>query len=40
MAKGDIGLQFNTLLAQYTGADVAASDDSTGAVALGGGSGG
>ena len=40
MAKGDIGLQFITSLAQYTGADVAASDDSTGAVALGGGSGG
>ena len=35
MAKGDIGLQFITSLAQYTGADVAASDDSTGEVALG-----
>ena len=40
MAKGDIGLQFITSLAQYTGADVAASDDATGAVALGGGFGG
>ena len=40
MAKGDIGLQFITSPAQYPGTDVAASDDATGAVALGGGSGG
>ena len=40
MAKGDIGLQFITSVAQYAGADVAALDDATGAVALGGGSGG
>ena len=36
MAKGDIDLQLITLLTQHTGADVAASDDSTGEVALGG----
>ena len=40
MAKRDIGLQFITSLAQYTGADVAASYNETGAVALGGGVGG
>ena len=40
MAKRDIGLQFITSLAQYTGADVAASDNAIGAVALDGGFGG
>ena len=36
VAQGDVGLQFITSLAQYTGADVAASVDATGAAALGG----
>ena len=36
VAQGDVGLHFITSLAQYTGADVAASDDATGAAALGG----
>jgi Ca2+-binding RTX toxin-like protein len=36
VAQGDAGLQFITSLAHYTGADVAASVDSTGAAALGG----
>ncbi len=36
VAQGDAGLQFITALAQMTGADVAASDDATGAAALGG----
>ena len=36
VAKGDLGLQFITSLAQYTEADVAASTDLTGAVWLGG----
>jgi uncharacterized delta-60 repeat protein len=36
VAQGDVGLQFVTSLAQYTGADVAASSDATGAAALGG----
>jgi uncharacterized delta-60 repeat protein len=36
VAQGNVGLQFVTSLAQYTGADVAASSDATGAAALGG----
>ena len=40
MEKGDIGLQFITSLAQYTVADVAASDDATEAITLGVGFGG
>ncbi len=36
VAQGDVGVQFITSLAQYTGADLAASDDATGAAALGG----
>lgn len=40
VAQGDVGLQFIMSLAQATGADVAASDDATGAGAIGGVSGG
>ena len=36
VAQGAEGLQFITSLAQYTGADVAASSDATGAAVLGG----
>jgi uncharacterized delta-60 repeat protein len=36
VARGDIGVQFNDSLAQYTQADVAASDDATGVDELGG----
>ncbi len=36
VAQGDVGAQFIASLAQYTGADVAASVDATGAAALGG----
>ena len=36
VAQGNVGLQFITSLAKYTGADVAASSDLTGAAALGG----
>jgi VCBS repeat-containing protein len=36
VAQGDLGLQFLGLLSEKTGADVAASDDTTGAAAVGG----
>ena len=36
VAQGDVGVQFVTSLADLTGADIAASVDSTGAVVLGG----
>ncbi|MCX7246708.1 MAG: DUF4347 domain-containing protein [Burkholderiales bacterium] len=36
VAQGDLGLQFINSLARYTGADVAASIDATGAAASGG----
>jgi uncharacterized delta-60 repeat protein len=36
VAQGDVGLQFINSLAQYTGADVAASRDGSGAALLGG----
>ena len=40
VAQDHVGLQFITSLAQVTRADVAASDNATGAEALGGGFGG